>query len=332
MSADWTTIEWTDATWNPTRGCSRISPGCKNCYAERIAARFSGAGLPYEGLARITPSGARWSGELRVIEDDLDQPLHWKKPRRIFVNSMSDLFHEAIDDEEIDAIFSVMALAEHHTFQVLTKRSERMFGYFERRTSIRYHGTVGSTAIDVDRALPLPNVWLGVSVEDSERRTRIKHLRGVPAAVRFLSMEPLLEHPGKLNLDGIAWVIAGGESGPGARPMHPSWARAIRDQCMAARVPFFFKQWGAWLPLCDYYHDEGDGKEPYDFLQPWLDRGRELIALQEDGDIPQSEKGKRFHHDHQPAPGSWWMGRTSKKEAGRELDGREWNEFPRSAS
>ena len=214
-----TAIEWTDATWNPTTGCTKVSPGCAHCYAERITIRFGGkAFLP---------------GVAEVIEhpDRLAVPLHWKKPRRIFVNSMSDLFHPDVSDGFRKAVFDVMEAANWHTFQVLTKRPEEMYDWLLDNGYYQHY-------------MP-PNVWLGVSVENARWTSRIGILRDCEASVRFLSVEPLLGSVGKLDLDGIHWVIVGGESGPKARPMNPEWAREVRDQCVAAGVPFFFKQAGA---------------------------------------------------------------------------------------
>lgn len=234
MSSTTTGIEWTDATWNPIRGCSRVSPGCENCYAERVAARFSGDGMPYEGLARIGKNGPRWTGKVRLIQDVLEEPLRWKKPRRVFVNSMSDLFHENLTDTEIGKMFGVMAVARRHTFQVLTKRPNRMQSWFSPRAPI------------------IPNVWLGVSVEDQQRADeRIPLLLATPAAVRFVSYEPAL---GPVDLrpylygdvtPHLDWVIVGGESGPGARPFDVAWARDVVAQCRAAGVACFTKQIGS---------------------------------------------------------------------------------------
>lgn len=218
-------IEWTEATWNPTRGCTRVSPGCQHCYAERFAHRLSGPGLPYEGLTRATPHGPRWRGIIRPIEDAVDLPLHWRKPRRIFVNSMSDLFHEDVELAFLKRVFDVMARAHWHTFQILTKRGARLR---ERARELTWPD----------------NVWMGVSVENCDYIDRIDDLRTVEARVRFLSVEPLLGPLPALNLEGIHWVIVGGESGPGARRMDPGWVRDIRDQCVSASVAFFFKQWG----------------------------------------------------------------------------------------
>jgi len=243
---DNTGIEWTDASWNPVRGCTRISEGCRNCYAERVAARFSGFDKngkpqPYHGLAKMTPSGPRWTGEIKLVPKHLEDPVRWKRPRRIFVNSMSDLFHESLGVDSIQAVFDVIFRAKHHTYQILTKRAKRMF---EVMPHVRY--ATGKKW----EVCPEPNVWLGVSVEDQENaETRIPWLVETPAAVRFLSVEPLLAPvdlsqwliPKRLDR-GINWVILGCESGPDARPMDLNWARAVRDQCALANVPFFLKQ------------------------------------------------------------------------------------------
>jgi protein gp37 len=219
-----TGIEWTDATWNPVRGCTKISPGCKNCYAEAFAERFRGIpGHPFEQ-----------GFDLRLVPEKLNEPLHWRKPLRIFVNSMSDLFHPLIPSEYIECIARVMAAADRHVFQVLTKRPERMRDLL--RAELRWAGD-------------LRNVWWGVSVEDRKHGVpRIKVLQEANAAFRFLSIEPLLENLGQIELDGIDWVIVGGESGAQRRTMAPEWVRNIRDQCLAANVPFFFKQWGGRTP------------------------------------------------------------------------------------
>lgn len=237
--AENTGIEWTNATWNPVAGCSVLSPGCKNCYAMKMAARLEAMGVPlYAGLTQPSKAGPVWNGVMRLAgEKQLSQPMRWKKPRRIFVNSMSDLFHEKVLDEWIDRVFAEMDVCQRHIFQILTKRSDRM----------RLH-MIDFTDDVLKDSKPLPNVWLGVSVENRAALHRIDDLRVTPAAKRFLSLEPLLENLGEIDLTGIDWVIAGGESGKNARPMHPDWVRNIRDQCAAAGVPFFFKQWGAWVP------------------------------------------------------------------------------------
>src|SRR3990167_3694397 len=244
-------IEWTSATWNPIRGCSRVSEGCRNCYAERIAARFSGPGKPYEGLAKIGrvimtdgqrthTTAFRWTGEGRLIEEALTLPLRWKSPRRIFVNSMSDLFHERVPDEWIDRIFAVMALCPQHAFQALTKRPERMREWFDNTgrdgvaVTAKYPEFEAFKRVSLAETMwPLPNVWLGVSVEDQTTADeRIPLLMQTPAAVRWVSYEPALGPvdfnnylPPDLNAftdwKGLDWIVAGGESGPGARPTHP---------------------------------------------------------------------------------------------------------------
>lgn len=265
-----TGIQWTDATWNPIRGCSRVSEGCRNCYAERMAARFNGKGMPYEGLAirsEITTSktfkSSSWTGEVRFIEEHLEDPLHWKKPRRIFVNSMSDLFHEKVSDAVITTIFDVMNRSRRHTFQILTKRPKRMMEFLSE-----YPPGLKDSMKILRSQMPLPNVWLGVSVEDQKTADeRIPLLLQTPAAVRFISYEPALgpvtprgitkgwcpthDFPGgfchgpckdDVRLD---WVIVGGESGPGARPFYIQWARDIIGQCKEAGIPVFLKQLGA---------------------------------------------------------------------------------------
>ncbi len=214
------TIEWTDATWNPVRGCTKISPGCKHCYAETFAERFRGVpSHPYEQ-----------GFDLRLIPEKLAEPLRWSTPKTVFVNSMSDLFQDDVPDSYVEQVARVMQMANWHTFQVLTKRADRLRDMLASKLSF---------------AASLDHIWWGVSVEDRKYGVpRIKALREAPAAVRFLSVEPLLEHVGKPDLTGIHWVIVGGESGAGARPMDAAWVQSIRAQCEKARVPFFFKQWG----------------------------------------------------------------------------------------
>ena len=292
--SDGSSIEWTDASWNPTRGCSRISPGCERCYAERTAARFVGG--TYAGLVRLGKNGPRWTGRVMLVPDKLDEPLGWRRPRRIFVNSMSDLFHESLADDDIDRVMAVIALAPRHTFQVLTKRAARMRAYMSapglyervlrrvgevrtRRGKVGRDGivTLAHTDIGVSNPTTWRHLWLGVSVEDQQRADeRIPHLLATPAAVRWLSVEPLLgpvnltrvdaaragwrsacsdeapiisafarwqEHPMRAKLaDGVDWVVVGAESGRGARPMDEAWVRALRDQCVGAGVAFFYKQ------------------------------------------------------------------------------------------
>lgn len=346
-----TTIEWTDKTWNPTRGCARKSPGCKNCYAERVAMRFSGPGQPYEGLVKMTSQGPKWTGIVREVPEMLDAPLQWKKPRRIFVDSMSDLFEETVSEQFIDQVFAVMAVAHHHTFQVLTKRPERAREYLSDRMRLEkiyqmFHSVTGGPR--EAQGWPLPNVWLGVSVESQEYADeRIPLLLQTPAAVRFISAEPLL---GPIDLRLVAvppasdqlrrswdtdgskfnalqthderrfhqppakldWVITGGESGPGARPMHPDWARSLRDQCAGAGVPFLFKQWGNWLPVYDRDKDDPDWRRP----------GR-IERASPNGRWLNLAGGHGFNGDRVV-----WVDNLGKKEAGRLLDGRTWDGFP----
>lgn len=255
-----TKIEWTDETWSPVTGCTKVSPGCDNCYAEAMTRRFE----------------ERWGdfGTVRLHPRRLDQPLRWRKPRRVFVCSMGDLFHKDVPTDFIVEVFR-MAFHTPHILQVLTKRSSRM-----KRLAIG----------------PFPdNLWLGVSVEDRKRLVRVDHLRQTPAAVRFLSCEPLLGDLGELDLTGIHWVIVGGESGPRARPCHPAWARNIKDQCQAAGVPFFLKQNGVWAMTA------GLRSQP---------RKSDVFVLSGNGSL-----GNYMH-------------RVGKKCAGAELDGREWKEFP----
>jgi protein gp37 len=213
-------IEWTDATWNPVRGCTKISPGCKHCYAETFAERFRGVkGHPYEQ-----------GFDLRLVPEKLTEPFLWRSPKLVFVNSMSDLFQDGVPDDYIEAVCRVMVKANWHTFQLLTKRSERLRALLNGR--LRF-------------AAKQQHIWWGVSVEDRKYGLpRIKDLQKAAASVRFLSIEPLLEDLGAFNLSGISWAIVGGESGPGARPMLEKWVVSVRDQCHESHVPFFFKQWG----------------------------------------------------------------------------------------
>ncbi len=221
--ASQTSIEWTNATWNPVTGCTKISDGCDNCYAERFAERFRGVkNHPFKD-----------GFDLVLRPERLQQPLKWRKPMMIFVNSMSDLFHKEIPREFIDRVFDTMEQAKWHTFQVLTKRSSLLRNYVNKR----YCG----------RSVP-PHIWLGVSVEDAQRVSRIGHLQEAAVSTRFLSIEPLLGPLGRIDLTGIDWVIVGGESGPGFRKMEEAWALEVRDQCSEAKVPFFFKQWGGFRP------------------------------------------------------------------------------------
>lgn len=269
--SDKTSIEWTDATWNVVNGCSVISPGCTNCYAMRLAGTRLRKHPSRAGLAKPSKAGPVWTGEVRFNEPVLDQPLRWRRPRRIFVCAHGDLFHDAVPDAWIDRVVAVMARAPHHTFQILTKRAERMRSYFEALPE-RIREWACESSLDFVR-WPLPNVWLGVSAEDQQRADeRIPHLLATSAAVRWISAEPLLgpldvrwaiSHPldiaagflqrghfspGLERLRRLDWIVAGGESGQSARPMHPDWARSLRDQCKAAGVAFHFKQWGNFSP------------------------------------------------------------------------------------
>jgi protein gp37 len=250
-----TQIGWCDETWNPVVGCTRTSPGCDHCYAVRDGVRLQH--LPsYAG----TIADGDWTGVVRCLPERLDQPLRWKRGRRIFVDSMSDLFHADVPDDFIEAVFSVMSIARHHTFQILTKRPQRMARVVQRlwwdcngdvHLGMFTTAELG-TSTDLVAPAMTPNVWLGTSVESDRYAFRADHLRSTPAAVRFLSLEPLLGPLPSLDLSGIDWVIVGGESGPDARPMHPDWARDIRDRCIQAGIPFTFKQWGTWVPLAEF--------------------------------------------------------------------------------
>jgi protein gp37 len=219
-------IEWTEATWNPVVGCTIVSPGCTNCYAMRLAGRLEAMGQQkYLGTTRVSGGRAKWNGHINLDLEALNLPKKWKVGKTIFVNSMSDLFHEEVPVEFVKEVFAAMVAARHHTYQILTKRAERLE--------------------QLSPQLPWPdNVWMGVSVESAEYQWRIEHLRRTGAAVRFISLEPLLGPLDDLILEGIDWAIVGGESGPKARPMHAEWVRAIRDRCKTAGVPFHFKQWG----------------------------------------------------------------------------------------
>ena len=327
--SDKTKIEWTDATWNPVTGCTKVSTGCDHCYAETIATRFAGTSAYPNGF------------QVTLRPERLDQPIRWKRPRRIFVNSMSDLFHTDVPDDYIAKVFAVMAIASRHTFQVLTKRHGRMKALLNSRdfyATVRGHlrNTYGFSEVDAfgTDLFPLFNAWLGVSVEDQRTADlRIPALLDTPAAVRWLSCEPLLGPVSLpicrcLGMGSIAhgrhipdtvcdecegsgspidWVVVGGESGPGARPMHPSWALSLRDQCVAASVPFLFKQWGEWKPT----ERLGAGV---------LDDPREAYAEVVDDGKLQFIEWRRI------------MCRVGKKAAGRELDGRTWDEYPEVAS
>ena len=226
--AQQSSIEWTDLTWNPVVGCSIESAGCKNCYAMRMAARLQAMGHEkYEGLTKRSKRGAVWTDKVRCHEESVEIPLTWKKARRVFVNSMSDLFHPDVPEDFVDRVWSVMAKTPQHHYQILTKRPQRM-----------------AAVLREIAPSPLQNVWLGTSVEGAKVVDRIDHLREVPASVRFISFEPLIDDVGKVDLSEIDWAIVGGESGPRARPMSEEWAESILDQCLDSGTAFFFKQWG----------------------------------------------------------------------------------------
>ncbi|MFE2994114.1 DUF5131 family protein [Nocardia sp. NPDC059246] len=317
-----TTIEWTEETWNPVTGCDPVSPGCDNCYAETIAKRF--AGTPQ------FPNGF----EVTLRPERLSQPLRWKRPRRVFVNSMSDLFHNSVPGEYIARVFAAMAAAPQHTFQILTKRHGRMrYLLDDAGQNLLECATDEETATALyDAPWPLPNVWLGVSTENQKwADIRIPALLDTPAAVRFISAEPLLgpiDLHGPLDASGahrprltywlngrpsfaedgsltvgprLDWVIVGGESGPKARPMHPDWARDLRDQCVEADVPFLFKQWGEWVPN-GFYRRETGTPRPNSREHVFDTGGR-------NGFLP-------------------LMARVGKKAAGRTLGGYIWDQFP----
>ncbi|MGU3666126.1 phage Gp37/Gp68 family protein [Methylobacterium sp. A49B] len=308
--ADRTAIEWTDATWNPITGCSVVSPGCTNCYAMKLAGTRLRHIPSRVGLTVETKAGPVWNGQVRLNEGWLFQPLRWREARRIFVCAHGDLFAENVPDAWIDRVFAVMAGAQQHTFQVLTKRSARMREYLtalpERIRTLDCDSTLDFVS------LPLPNVWLGISAEDQRRwDERLPDLERTPATVRFVSAEPLIapidphdqlvrQQNGFANR--IDWVIVGGESGPGARPMHPDWARQIRDACATAGVAFHFKQHGAWA------------------------------ALEDDGGLWPEDAGGciRLRPDGSRGPNGWPMQLVGKKYAGRLLDGVEHNGFPAS--
>ncbi len=351
--ADKTKIEWADATVNAVNGCSVVSPGCANCYAMRLAGTRMKHHPSRAGLTVDSKAGPVWNGEVRLSETALLQPLAWKRPRRIFWNAHGDLFHDAVPDEWIDRVFAVCALTPQHTHMILTKRSARMRAHLSKGLLSSFIASRVS-AINPNFDFrgwrwPLPNVWLGVSVEDQARADeRLPDLLATPAAVRFLSCEPLLsdldledvrfpngdgdyygvnaltgsghraDEDGNTDADpceypSIDWVIVGGESGPGARPMHPDWARSIRDQCADAGVPFHFKQWGDWAPSLDRDNDDPDWRA--DYSNEFVDTGKSRWLNLAGGC---GFHGDRFHV----------MRRIGKKAAGRLLDGIEHNGLP----
>lgn len=338
-------IEWTDATWNPVLGCSHASPGCDNCYAESLTGgRLKGVPA-YAGLAVKGADGRpRFTGELRPIPGRLDEPLRKTRPRMFFVNSMSDLFHPKVPREYIAEVFAVMSLAEIHTFQVLTKRPAHMKlllndpafeddvgEYIEKW--VDWMGENGKPVpLSDSYTWPCQNVWLGASIESDKYVRRADHLRDTLAAVRFISAEPLLGPLPSLDLTDIDWLIVGGESGPDARPMHPRWVRELQEKCETfcpadtdgdgdcafcasgaihpiGRPAFFFKQWGEWAPLTMWVDDTGESDHPT------------LIRIQENDDLTRQ-------HTFRHGPLHTTMVRLGKRDAGRSLDGRTWDEMP----
>jgi protein gp37 len=351
-----TKIEWTDRVWNPLRGCARVSEGCRNCYAERVAMRFNGEDQPYHKLVKMTSQGPKWTGKVRTLPEALAIPFGWAKPRMVFVNSMSDPFHESVSFEFIASVFAVMSVTSRHTYQVLTKRPERMLQFFEwvkegggifdddrisdaiRSAHIPWkpqHDKRRGGYDNCGPGFPYENVWLGVSVEDQKTADeRIPLLLQCPAAVRWISAEPLLgpidmtgeylstrcggqypfptlpdEHRTKI-IERLDWIVVGGESGPGARPMHPDWAADIRDQCAEAGVPFFFKQWGEWAPGENIERHAGIVKTADWFAGDWMF-----------GDTDLSSDGGHIDDESD-------LYRVGKKYTGRHLDGRTHDEFP----
>ncbi len=391
--AEHSTIEWTDATWNPITGCSIVSPGCTNCYAMKLAGTRLKNHPTRAGLTKPSKAGPVWTGEVRFNEKALLEPLKWKRSRMIFVCAHGDLFHESVPDEWIDKVFAVMALCPQHTFQVLTKRSARMQAYCASKMAPhrQWHWMVAFNPArdDVYRrepfipTWPLPNVWLGVSAErQQEADARVPDLLATPAAVRFVSLEPLLgpidlrNHrvcdqcdmsPARLwrgdpsadpsiiwddwkcplhydpsgGCDGVLksgldWVIVGGESQHGSRPMHPDWARSLRDQCVAAGVPFFFKQWGDWWPVCEMSDTDinrvyrsnrlAKSNESQDALDDCYGRTCtvETLCLRHDG-LHCDPNGRNAFL---AGTGAMLAFRVGKKAAGRLLDGIEHNGMP----
>ena len=318
--ADKTNIEWTEATWNPVTGCSKVSAGCKHCYAERDWVRLSAN--PH------TRYHGRGFTDVQCHGDVLELPLRWKRPRRIFVNSMSDLFHESVPDLFIADVFGVMAAAPQHTYQVLTKRPERAAWLLGGKGILSFAAAVAECAAlysDVDIEWPLQNVWLGVSIEDQATADeRIPILLQTPAWIRWVSAEPLL---GPVDISGyldgtvvhaditrpnVDWVVAGGESGPNARPMHPDWARSLRHQCVEACVPFLFKQWGEWFPSAYLPKDTALPAHRWG----WISEKGGPAEISHYGPF----KDEFAHHE--------LMGRVGKKVAGRRLDNILHDDYP----
>lgn len=340
--AENSTIEWTEATWNPITGCSIESPGCRDCYAATLAGTRLRNHPSRAGLTTRAANGAYvFNGEVRFNAGWLEQPLRWTRPRMVFVVAHGDLFHPNVPDEWIDKVFAVMARARWHTYQVLTKRAKRMREYL---SDPKTYGRIIAAGFDIpccameSMTWPLPHVWIGVSAEDQKRADeRIHELLATQAAVRWLSLEPLIgpidflssmarcevTRAGDLVADWLHWIVCGGESGPRARPSHPDWFRSIRDDCIAARVPYFFKQHGAW--------QEVDGDKPTRTVEsgdPTYDAERARCDgfISVDGHFIRSMSQSR---ENVPYRG---LVRVGKKAAGRVLDGRTWDEFPRVAT
>lgn len=332
--ADKTLIEWTGATWSPITGCSIKSPGCLHCYAMNLAATRLQHHPSRAGLTKQTKAGPVWTGEVRFNEQWLDQPLRWKTPKDIFVVAHGDLFHENVPDEWIDRVFAVMALAPQHRFQVLTKRTERMREYFAKPDPVigilnaMWKLTDGEPALISIPEWPLPNVWPGTSVErQPEADERRPHLAALAAAGwnTWVSYEPALGPVDWTGWEFIRWFVGGGESGPKARPSHPHWHYAARDFCVAHDVPYFFKQWGAWLPWL-YFNDADVGDD--------LEQSRFPAIIWDDEEQRFDEHMGGWMDD----PGAsnmsepdQIMGRVGKKAAGHLLDGVEWRQFPGAA-
>lgn len=317
--ADKTHIEWTDATWSPITGCSVYSPGCTNCYAMRLAGTRLANHRSRNGLTREVNGNHVWTGEVRFNEYWLYQPIRWTKPRMIFVCAHSDLFHYNVPLEWIVQVFAVMIAAPQHTYQVLTKRSDRMRDVMQ----YLYETEEGSDALceaiepffpetDLDFTVPPKHIWMGVSAEDQQRwDERVEDLRNTPAAVRWVSAEPLLG-PIAGDMAGIDWVVVGGESGPGARPMHIDWARSLRDQCAEAGVPFLFKQWGNHQVMFDRDVEDPDWRHCGQWEHKYP-KGRWLNL----------EGGHGFHGER-----VLYVTPVGKSHAGRLLDGVEHNGYP----
>lgn len=355
--ADNTKIEWADATLNYANGCSRVSPGCGGpgphggCYAELLAGTRLRNHPSRAGLTNRTSAGPRWTGEVRMHEPALQQALQWKRGRKIFWNAHGDLFHENVPDDAIDRLFAVCGMTPQHTHMILTKRADRMREYlFWRKRNKPINVAIGNGTLaqhPFNNELKAPsNIWLGVSVEDQQRADeRIPDLLATDAAVRFISAEPLL---GPVELDPcdlvrLDWVIVGGESGPKARPMHPDWARSLRDQCqVAGGVPFLFKQWGEWAPVCEIPDAEEMERALYRARLPQHQPEGprrckvEQLVLQSGGRIFPMDEWSQTHGEdpargdfaYLAGTGAMQMMRIGKTAAGRLLDGREWTEFP----